>query len=95
MAGITKGVSSKRRSDIFLRKGLDTIPVDLPVGQITPYARLAYAVNHTAVVGGVRFGAHNGLKSDIAPCPKSTRSGSPELWARFFHTFKKGDENLL
>jgi hypothetical protein len=24
----------------------------------------------------VRFGAHNGLKSDIAPCPKSARSGS-------------------
>ena len=34
-AGITKGVSSKRRSEIFLPEGLDTIPADLPVGQIT------------------------------------------------------------
>jgi hypothetical protein len=25
----------------------------------------------------VRFGAHNGLKSDIAPYPKSANSGHP------------------
>jgi hypothetical protein len=27
-------------------------------------------------LANVRLGAHNGLKSDIAPCPKSARSGS-------------------
>jgi hypothetical protein len=34
-AGINRTASSKRPSEIFLRKGLDTIPVDLPVGQIS------------------------------------------------------------
>jgi hypothetical protein len=27
-------------------------------------------------LANVRFGAHNGLKSDIAPCPKSAINGS-------------------
>jgi hypothetical protein len=29
-----------------------------------------------ARVGDVRFGSHSGLKSDIAPCPKSANFGS-------------------
>ena len=31
-----------------------------------------------ARVGDVRFGSHSGLKSDIAPCPKSANNDLPE-----------------
>jgi hypothetical protein len=32
-------------------------------------------VNSRTAAADVRFSAHNGLKSDIAPCPKSTNNG--------------------
>jgi hypothetical protein len=36
----------------------------------------------------VRFGAHNGLKSDIAPCPKSAKLGSDGLPFRVFNALR-------
>jgi len=37
--GINKAVSTKRRSEIFLKKGLDSRIDKLPVGQITTWGR--------------------------------------------------------
>jgi hypothetical protein len=38
----------------------------------------------------VRFGAHNGLKSDIAPCPKSAKGGSRS--PSFDHLVGEGEQ---
>ena len=38
--GISNAVSTKWRSELFLARGLDTIPTDLPVGQITKFRLL-------------------------------------------------------
>ena len=34
-----------------------------------------WALNNDRIIN-VRFGLHNGIKSDIAPCPKSATNGS-------------------
>jgi hypothetical protein len=70
MAGITKGVSSKRRSEIFLRVGLDMISGDLPVGQITPVSRPdseGYILRHSSICSliGARLDARLAHLNDV------------------------------
>lgn len=40
----------------------------------------------SVVVGGVRFGAHNGLKSDVAPCPKVPKADFAHVPAKSDHS---------